>query len=361
MLAVRLQGRAYDGFNLNVDFSVAKGTCTGIFGLSGSGKSTLLRCIAGLKAVDGEIQCDGTPWRHNGINLPPHQRRAAMVFQSPSLLPHKSVDENIAQAASYASTKTNALSIDTLIEQFGLAGLRQRTAASLSGGQQQRAAIARAVAAQPPVLLLDEPLTGLDADARNQILQVLMRLQQSGQTMIFVSHSATAHALLANKLLVLEAGAQSLYGDTQSVFENAAAPAALRKQAGVMLRGATVLDNDGGLASVQYQTLRFQVACAAEVGASLNLRIRADDVSLSTGESAPSSIMNAVPATVVGIACTDANPMAMVTLDCGGQRLLSRVTRRALERLTLEVGDPVVAQIKSAAIDVFTVTELSEQ
>ncbi|MEL7025255.1 MAG: ATP-binding cassette domain-containing protein [Pseudomonadota bacterium] len=351
-LRVQLNGLAYRNFALDVDFAVTSGTCTGIFGRSGSGKSTLLRCIAGVQHIPGEIHWNNEAWLNRETRVAAHIRRAAMVFQSPTLLPHRTVEQNLNQGLRH-SPKGDRTTVAKLAGQFELTNLLQRAAGSLSGGQQQRVALARAVAASPPVLLLDEPLTGLDSEAQDKMLQVLMRLQQTGQTILFVSHSASALGLLANHIIVISDGVQTLQGTSQEIFEHPLAPQPLTAQAGVMLRNGKVAENNGGLARVVFGDVEFQVASTLLDGASLNLRILADDVSIALPTTGVTSIMNSLPSIISSVAVTDANPMALLTLDCKGVRLLSRITKKALQKLGVGQGDAVEAQVKSAAIIAF--------
>ena len=195
---------------LSVTF--AQGAISVLLGPSGCGKTTTLRCIAGLEQPDaGRISIRGQDVfsRARKVNLPPERRNLAMVFQSYAIWPHMTVAENVRlplRARGIAPTEA-ARKVVWALETVGLAGFGQRNSTSLSGGQQQRVALARCIACDTPVILLDEPLSNLDAKLRLAMRRELRDLQRRlGTTMIFVTHDQEEAMSLADEVFLFNAG-----------------------------------------------------------------------------------------------------------------------------------------------------------
>jgi molybdate transport system ATP-binding protein len=188
------------------DFAVASDAgLVAITGPSGIGKTTLLNCIAGLgRPLSGHVRIGGETLFDSaaGIGLPPERRRAGYVFQDLRLFPHKSVAANLA----YGERGEAALmSRDEAMAFLGIAHLARRYPATLSGGEAKRVAIARALLSAPRFLLLDEPLTSLDAARAEEILRLLERIRDELELpTLLVSHSAAEVARLAGEVVVLE-------------------------------------------------------------------------------------------------------------------------------------------------------------
>jgi molybdate transport system ATP-binding protein len=202
--------------------------CLGVFGPSGAGKTTLLEFIAGLRhARRGRIELDGETLAEveNRKWIPPHRRRIGYVPQDLALFPHLDVRGNIF----YGTRRSNESakpSVDALIEILELAPLLDRRIDGLSGGERQRVAIARALAANPCLLLLDEPLTGLDQDRKDNVLDYLRLLRQRWAVpMIYVSHLADEMADLCDEIIVLRAGTVIARGKPLDIFEASDRPA----------------------------------------------------------------------------------------------------------------------------------------
>jgi molybdate transport system ATP-binding protein len=191
-------------FDLDVGYALTAGSFLGVRGPSGSGKTTLLRCLAGLHRPDeGMIEQDGSTWfdSRGGIFIPPQKRSVGFVFQDFALFPHMTVLGNILYAA---PDKNHALH---LIELTRLSREAHHFPRELSGGQKQRAALARALARRPEILLLDEPLAALDEELRDALASELSRIQrETGVTAILVSHSRTEIRRLCTEVLELKDG-----------------------------------------------------------------------------------------------------------------------------------------------------------
>ncbi|MEO7557157.1 MAG: amino acid ABC transporter ATP-binding protein, partial [Acidimicrobiales bacterium] len=176
----------------DVDLSVDAGEVVVVIGPSGSGKSTLCRTINRLEPVDsGRVIVDGQPIPEEGKALAKLRADVGMVFQSFNLFAHKSVRDNVmlgpikVRKISKAEAATRA---DALLERVGIADKADRFPAELSGGQQQRAAIARALAMEPKLMLFDEPTSALDPEMINEVLEVMQELAAEGTTMLVVTH-----------------------------------------------------------------------------------------------------------------------------------------------------------------------------
>jgi len=209
----------------DVSFSVPAGQLVTLLGPSGCGKTTTLRLIAGLEQANGGTLYIG---ERDVTNLPPHERGIGMVFQSYALFPHLSVFENIAyglrlQKHTHAEIRE---SVEMVLHLMNLVGLDQRMPNQLSGGQQQRVALARALVLKPRALLLDEPLSNLDAKLRVQMRTEIRRLQRRlGITAVYVTHDQSEAMSLSDLVVVMNQGRveqigapTQIYGTPASVF-----------------------------------------------------------------------------------------------------------------------------------------------
>jgi len=204
------------------------GAISVLLGASGCGKTTTLRCIAGLETPDdGRITIDGTDvfWSGGGVSLPPERRELAMVFQSYAIWPHMTVRQNVGLPlrARGADARESAKAIDRALALVGLADFGTRMATQLSGGQQQRVALARSIVRPLRVILLDEPLSNLDAKLRIAMRKELKALQRElGTTMIFVTHDQDEAMSLGDEVFVFHDGRILQQGEAQEVYHRPA-------------------------------------------------------------------------------------------------------------------------------------------
>ncbi len=197
------------GFQLDVDFSLA-GQRIGIFGPSGSGKSTLMNLLAGLTSADsGHIRLEDTILFDSSqkINLMPEKRRIGVVFQHAHLFPHMSVRNNVLYGWKRTRPENRRIDPELLFEVLGISPLLERGVISLSGGERQRVALARTMLTCPRLILMDEPLSGLDENLKFQIIPYLNRVFTEFQIpLLFISHSMLEMRLMTEEVLVVEKG-----------------------------------------------------------------------------------------------------------------------------------------------------------
>lgn len=206
-------------FALDVDLRVEEGEFLTLFGPSGAGKTTLLRCIAGLETPDsGTIQCGGERWYDSAQrnSLPTQQRRVGFMFQDYALFPNMTVRGNLEFAQRKGAQRKH---IDELIDMMALGELQHSKPGTLSGGQKQRVALARALAAEPRLLLLDEPLSALDQETRLRLQDEILRMQrQFGLTTLMVSHDVSEVYKLSRRVIIIEGGRAVREGSPAEVF-----------------------------------------------------------------------------------------------------------------------------------------------
>jgi molybdate transport system ATP-binding protein len=204
VIEIGLRGRLGE-FRMDVAFAVPATGVTALFGPSGAGKTSVLRCIAGLERLDGHVRVGGEDWQQGARFVPAHQRPVGYVFQEPSLFGHLTVKGNLEFGLRRAGA--GRLGFDEVASFLGLQPLLGRGVRKLSGGERQRVAIGRALLAQPKLLLLDEPLSGLDGEAKSEILPYLEGLhQRMGIPVIYVSHDAHEIARFADRVLLMRDG-----------------------------------------------------------------------------------------------------------------------------------------------------------
>jgi molybdate transport system ATP-binding protein len=216
----KMMHTAHGPMNLEVRSTLQMGELVALFGQSGAGKTTLLRILAGLISPDkGTIRFGETVWFDSEklINLPPQQRNISFMFQDYALFPNMTVAQNIR----FAQPEKDEPEVQKLLHIFGLNELAKRKPAGLSGGQKQRVALARALARKPQLLLLDEPLSALDADMRNLLQDEIVKAHQlTGITTILVSHDLNEVFRMATNVLCIDNGKLTRNGKPEDVFSD---------------------------------------------------------------------------------------------------------------------------------------------
>lgn len=324
-----------------------------LFGPSGAGKTTILDCVAGLSAPDsGLIQIGNVVLfdREHDIDLSPRRRRVGYVFQDQALFPHLSVEENVAYGLDGLRATTRKQRASEILESFRIAELRSRRPAQISGGERQRVALARALVTDPRVLLLDEPLTALDASTKARIVDDLRAWNQShGIPILYVTHSREEVFALGERVLAIEDGKIIAKGTPHEVLS------APRRETVAQLAGfenifsaKIMATNEArGTMTCKLEDSRVELETPlvrAEVGARLKIGIGAGDILLATVQPVGLSARNLIRGEIASLAQRDVIIEARV--NCGVEMVV-HLTLAARDALELRVGNPVWLVIKT--------------
>lgn len=350
-IEAKLQIKRSD-FTLNVDLNIPARGVTALFGPSGCGKTTLLRAIAGLeKDPGGLFRINDETWQAEEQFTPPHKRSLGYVFQEASLFEHLNVERNLEYGLKRIKVK-DKVSLEQGIELLGIAHLLKRKPYQLSGGERQRVAIARALAVSPKILLMDEPLSALDLERKQEIMPYLESLHDELEIpVIYVSHLPDEIARLADHLVLLDQGRIIAEGAIDEMLTRLDLPLAHGDEAEALIE-ATIAEHDEhfGLTYVDFPGGRFTVTRKElPIGHPVRVRVTARDVSLTLEHQSGTSILNIFPATVDEMT-TVGTSQVMVRMLVGGVPMLSRVTRKSAALLGLGKGKSLYAQAKSVAL-----------
>lgn len=348
--------RAFPGFTLDVRLDLPGSGVTALFGASGSGKTSVLRAIAGLdRRTIGSLVVGGRTWQDSEkcVFLPPWRRPVGFVFQDADLFDHLDVRANLLFGAKRAGIADFDRKLDDVASRLGLENLLRRRPGTLSGGERRRAAIARALLVEPAVLLMDEPLSGLDDKMRHEIMPWLERLHRETRApIVYVSHAFDEVVRLADHLVMLEAGAVTASGPLVETLAGLNPPLGLGDDAGVVLE-AVIAERDAPwhLARVDFAGGQLWLPDQGRaIGDAVRARILARDVSLALAPPAETSILNVLDG-IVETVVADSHPgLELVRVRVGASCLLARVSRRSAAMLALAPGKPVWAQVKAAAL-----------
>ena len=249
-----------------------------LLGPSGCGKTTLLRSIAGLQNIDsGEIVIGDQLVSSTKVNQATEERKVGMVFQDYALFPHMNIEDNIRFGIEGQSKKQQKARITELLELVDLAGKEKRYPHELSGGQQQRIALARALAAKPQILLMDEPFSGLDVELRESLArQVRSILKQEGITALMVTHNQNEAFAIADSVGVMHEGKLLQWDTSYNLYHKPNHPfiADFIGQ-GVLIKGEI---SHGDQVQTALGTLKTHLPMAAEAGKAVSVLVRPDDI-----------------------------------------------------------------------------------
>jgi molybdate transport system ATP-binding protein len=349
---IQKKRRADASFLLDVRVDAPPGI-TILFGRSGAGKSTLLDCLSGLVRPDAGRIVVGERVLFDGarrIDIPAQKRRIAYVFQSLALFPHLSVEENIEYGLRDIPDRDRRRSIEEILQAFGIENLRRRKPAQISGGEKQRTALARSLVTEPCLLLLDEPLTGLDAELKSAIVEDL-RAWNAAKCIpiLYVTHSREEVDALGERVIAIDNGRVLSHGAPMEVLD-APRQKRLAQAAGFEnLLDATVLDlreQDGVM------RLRLgESACEIEVplahasaGDRVQVAIRAGDILLASERPRGLSARNVIEGRMLSL--EQRGTMCVARVDCG-VTLVVHVTPGAVRTLRLAAEEPVWLVLKT--------------
>lgn len=337
---------AVGGTQLEVQFEVGAGRCLALAGPSGAGKTTVLRLLAGtVRPRSARITCGSDVWvdTERGLFLAAEERRCGYVFQDYALFPHLSAWRNVAFGLRGSSDRR--VRAVELLEQFGLGHRLDAKPGLLSGGERQRVALARALAPRPRVLLLDEPLSALDARTRASASRELAEILRSLDVpVVLVTHEFGEAALLGDEICVIDQGRVVQRGEASALAAMPASAFVADFIGAVVLTGTvrlgsgelTVVDLDGG--GVAWSTDSGQGRVA--------LSVYPWEITISQSEVVDESAQNRLKATITSV--TRLGNRVRLGLNAG-QPLVAEVTGRAIEDLHLAAGREVVASWKATA------------
>src|SRR5574337_924398 len=276
-----------------VDLEIGDGDFVTLLGPSGCGKTTTLRLLAGfLTPEEGRILVDGELYSSPERCLPPERRQMGMVFQSYAVWPHRTAFENVAFGLKIRKRPAAEIRerVGAILKLVGLEGLEDRYAAQLSGGQQQRVALARSLVVEPRILLLDEPLSNLDAKLRERMRVELKQLQRrTGITFVYVTHDQAEAMALSDRVAVFQQGRGHQYAPPREIYERPANRVVADFMGLVNFLEGTV-EAPGPRGTVRIRPdLAFLVdlAAGATVGQHVWLAIRPEDIHLGPPEARP--------------------------------------------------------------------------
>jgi molybdate transport system ATP-binding protein len=353
-LAIDIQLSRGD-FQLDVNCRLAARGVTAIFGRSGCGKTSLLRAIAGLESgVSGTISFDQLHWLQPGSSVPTHQRAIGYVFQEPGLFPHLSVKQNLHYGFKRAQNRQQLFAFDQVVNWLGIEPWLEKSPQFLSGGQRQRVAIGRALLSQPQLLLMDEPLSALDASSKRDILPYLERLHRELHIpILYVSHSTDEVARLADHLLLMHAGKVVAQDSINNMLTRLDLPLAHNENAEAIIEATvTDVDSEYGLMQLNGSGGELSVGCqSVDIGRQVRLRLLARDISVTLKRPTKSSILNVLPVVIDAIQESDSTAtQLLLRLRWGKDIILARVTRKSVDTLGLSIGQQIYAQVKSVAV-----------
>jgi molybdate transport system ATP-binding protein len=354
-LTADFEKRFASGATIHADFerAIDRFSVTVLFGPSGCGKTTILRCLAGLERPErGQIRCGEEVWfdAPSRMFMPPQRRGIGFLFQDYALFPHLTVAENVGYGLKRMPGSDRQRRVGELLDLLQLSGLDGRYPHQLSGGEQQRVALARALASRPRLLLLDEPLSALDAPIREQLRRELRQLLATLSIPCFaVSHDRMEALALGDFVMVMDRGTVRQSGPIEEVFSRPA-DAMIARMVGVeSVVPARVIGVEDGLATFAVGAAKLVAVAPARLNDAVYLCIRGEDVTIQRTAPDHTSARNRLPARIVSLVSEGATFRG--ELDCGF-RLVAVVTKSAVEELGLHDGDQVTAVIKAPAIHV---------
>ncbi|WP_417605123.1 molybdenum ABC transporter ATP-binding protein [Oceanimonas baumannii] len=340
------------GFRLDAAFEQPVHGVTALFGPSGCGKTTLLRCMAGLEKAQGELWLGDQCIQQGRQSLPVHHRRFGYVFQEASLFAHLSVRNNLAYGWSRLSKGMPRPDFDEMVGWLGLEHLLEQSASSLSGGQRQRVAIGRALLTAPRLLLLDEPLSALDTQARREILPWIEGLaERAGVPVFYVTHSPEEVERLADRVIFMTQGRTTSMETLQQAMARPDSPLFVEQGAASILDGRL----DAALADgrtpflFDEQTL-WLVNARRPGGEGARVRVLASDVSLALAPVEGISVLNQLPVTIRMLHQSGEGKVLVEGKLTGGQSLLAEVSAWSADKLRLHQGMNCYALIKAVAL-----------
>jgi molybdate transport system ATP-binding protein len=350
---LRVEARTRLGaLDLDLTVEVAPGECLAVAGPSGAGKTSLLRVAAGLLRPDhGLVEASGETWldTRRGLDLPPERRRCGYLFQEYALFPHLSAWQNVAYPLRGPDRRRRAAA---LLDRFGMSALADSRPSTLSGGERQRVALARALAREPDVLLLDEPLSALDARTRAGAVRELGALLRDADVpAVLVTHDFAEAAALGDRVAIVDAG-RLLQEGTPSDLAAAPQSAFVADFTGAVVLTGTAHGAPDGLTHVELDG-GGAVTSTDRAAGPVAVSVYPWEIAIEpAGEAPHGSTQNRLAAEVLSVTVVGNR----VRLGLAGpQPLAAEITRTSADALGLRPGVRVTASWKAAATRVVAV------
>ncbi|KPK43953.1 MAG: hypothetical protein AMJ65_04400 [Phycisphaerae bacterium SG8_4] len=351
MLSVRQICKTYPGFGIkDVSFEVQQCEYFVLLGPTGAGKSVMLEIIAGLTRPDsGSVLLDGRDITGEKIQ----NRRISLVFQSSALFPHMSVYENVAYPLRWCGRTRSQIDqrVAKLADDFDFSHLLEARPQTLSGGESQRVSLARAVASEPRCLLLDEPLSSLDASSRCEIRSLLRNISANGQLILHVTHDYTEAVSLSTHIAVMEDARIAQIGTVEEIFQHPQSQF-IARFVGIrnFFKGRLKAPEAGGTSLRHFATdgLSFSVLTDRPAGQG-SVMVRSEDVTI-TNAASPTSARNNFAGPIVDIAPIGGGVEVIVDIGHGKSlEIAAIITNEAVSALELRLGKKVWVTFKAAA------------
>ena len=351
MLSVKGISKTYPGFGIeDVSFDVQPGEYFVLLGRTGVGKSVLLEIIAGLTRPDsGSVLLDGRDITREKMQ----NRRISLVFQSSALFPHMSVYSNVAYPLRWCGKTKSTIDqrVGKLAEDFAISHLLEARPQTLSGGESQRVSLARAVASEPRCLLLDEPLSSLDAASRSEIRALLREISVNGQLIVHVTHDYTEAVSLSTHIAVMEDGGIAQIGTVEEIFQHPKSKF-IARFVGIrnFFKGRLEAPEGKGASLKHFATdgLSFSVLTDSPAGPG-SVMVRSEDVTI-TNAAGSTSARNNLAGAIKDIAPAGGGVEIIVDIGVGEPvEIAALVTNEAVRALELRSGKKVWVTFKAAA------------
>jgi len=337
------------------------GVCA-IFGDSGAGKTTLLRCLIGLEQCTGQIRFQQQQWLnkpesnkvsgkssvHKPLLVATEKRNIGVVFQEPRLFPHLNVQQNLQLAVN--KSENSGFTIQKLAEKLGFTELLNHQTTQLSGGQKQRIAIARALLTNPQLLVMDEPLSSLDANSKQLLLPFIKQISQR-IPILYITHSEHELFYLSKQMVLVNNGEIEAIGEPQQLFLDSELSLIKFAQQGLILNVLVKQFDpvEGLIKGCLDEQVLYISADQAPLITQIQVKINSRDVIVSLKPIEGSSLLNCLAAQVIDFS-QDQQKAVVLTLKINSQFIYAYITLRSFNKLNLAIGSNVFAHVKTMSI-----------
>ena len=359
MLEVNISGRV-GTLEVRANFNSQSGHITALLGRSGAGKSTIVNMIAGLLTPkEGLIKVDQEVFFDSAhlISLPPEKRGIGYVFQDNRLFPHMSVRKNLFYGQKLTNKRGRYLEEAEIIDLLDLQALLERQPYSLSGGEQKRVALGRALLSSPSILLMDEPMAGLDRQRKLEILPFIEKINlHFNLPIIYVSHDLDEVIRLADQAGLVIEGAINGLKPVEHLTNHVQFHDMVSGENLITILQGEVMGTRGGSGLSEVKTpagLFLLPRSDLPVGTRLRLRLNATDISIATEKPQNLSILNVIPGSIESIQQIGEATVSVAIQALPSAKIRAQITKYASEVLSLREGKSIFALVKSVAIDRF--------